>query len=79
MGCRRIDSHGAVHATIVFRGDDATHNGLFPNAPKYKTWRWSKGNGVDQSMLCNTAPDAEDYAAIHNWLYRNGCLNKWEL
>ncbi len=75
-----VDSHGAVHAEIVFLGEDrAYHTAMFPNNPRYKTWRWNRSQGMVLSLLCETEPNDEDVAAIHNWLYKNGILNDWEL
>jgi len=64
-----VDSHSKVHAKIIFKEDDKSqdHGSIFPNALKYKTWRWTKSNGID------------DYNAIHNWLYNHGCLSSWEI
>jgi hypothetical protein len=76
-----VDSNGAVHAKIIFKDDDAHpfHDSVFPSALKYKTWRWTTGAGMEKSTLCAVNPDAEDEQAILNWLYKNGCLNDWEM
>ena len=75
-----VDYHGAVHATIIFSNQRLqSHDALFPNSLKYKTWRWSKNSGLEDSTICSTEPTVEDYITIRNWLFKNGCLNIWEL
>lgn len=75
-----VDSHGAVHGEIVFLFQDTpTHGELFPNMSKYKTWRWSKSEGLQLSILCSTRPSNDDMDSIYNWLYKNGVLHDWEL
>ena len=76
-----VDSNGAVHAKIIFEGPDryTSHSNLFPNSLRYKTWRWNKSEGLVNSSLAQEKADTTDYYAIHDWLFKNGCLNNWEL
>lgn len=74
-----VDAYGAVHAQILFLGDGRTHGDIFPEAARYKLWRWSRLNGIESSIMTKEKATADDYHAIYDWLYKNGCLNNWEL
>src|SRR4051812_6725300 len=75
-----IDAHGAVHGKLLFTEDSSesiTHGELFPQV-SYKTWRWSKSEGMMKTQTVVDLDD-DDWEAVRNWLLKNGCLNDWEL
>lgn len=80
-----IDSNGAVHGEVVTRemtkNDSATsyHCHWFPNANRFKLWRWDSHSGLSKSPLSMIDMDGEDYDLVINWLYKQGCLNDWEI
>lgn len=75
-----VDAYGAVHAKVLFTEDrDTMHGDVFPQAARYKMWRWCKSEGLIDSSMNKVKPTNEDFDAINRWLKKNGCLNSWEL
>ena len=74
-----VDNYGAIHAVIIFDGQDTQHEAAFEGLPRHKRWRWWKSEGLDKSALNQVEPDTEDWSKIRDWLFKNGCFNYWEL
>lgn len=74
-----VDNYGAVHAVIIFDGQDTQHEAVFRDITRHKRWRWWKCQGLDKSALNQVEPDSEDWIKINDWLFKNGCFNYWEL
>ena len=74
-----VDSNGAVDARIIFEDNDDVYHASYFKKPRYKAWRWWSHSGLERSCLCTVSLNTEDCEAVKNWLYKNGCLNDWEI